>query len=107
MVKIGVRLRKLLSQIKTEYHFLDHPLDCVLMFFLLFLVRLCLLVLFLQSHACISLCEREQTLAGLLRLLGLVHTGDKTDFDSVDFAEFDRIERAFDFVASLYGVASS
>ena len=36
MVKIGVRLRKLLSQIKTEYHFLDHPLDCVLMFFFYF-----------------------------------------------------------------------
>jgi len=32
--------------------------------------------------------------------LGLLHTGDKIDFDSVDFVEVDRIE--VDVVASVY-----
>jgi len=51
-------------------------------------------------------------------ILGLVHTGDKIDFDSVDFVEadwidqtVDEIDRAVDFVTSVYGsvdwVASS
>jgi len=43
--------------------------------------------------------------------LGRIHTGDKIDFDSVDSVEVDRIDRAVDFVVSVYGpsdrVASS